>query len=134
MFTIDRLVAETLSQKNISKTLLKLSRNLEALTSKVDLILASQSRIVPVGTIKEKTAKNQIPSEALDVMTLLSLPDHLRKTAVTICALRNATAADVARETGRARAVESNYLNQLVTMKYIQRERKGKKVYFYVTK
>jgi len=134
MFTIDRLVAETLSQKNISKTLLKLSRNLEALTGKVDLLLASQRRIVPVGAIEEKAAKSQIPCEALDVMTLLSLPDHLRKTAVTICALRSATAADVARETGRARAVESNYLNQLVTMKYIQRERKGKKVYFYVSK
>lgn len=131
---IDHSVAETLSRKNISKTLLKLSRNLETLTSKVDLILASQKRIVPVGAIEEKTAKNQIPCEALDVMTLLSLPDHLRKTAVTICAQRSATAADVARETGRARAVESNYLNQLVTMKYIQRERKGKKVYFYVSK
>ena len=131
---IDRIVAETLSQKNISKTLLKVSRNLEALTSKVDLILASHKRAVPAGAIAEKTAKNQIPCEALDVMTLLSLPDHLRKTAVTICALRSATAADVAGETRRARAVESNYLNQLVTMKYIQRERKGKKVYFYVSK
>jgi len=133
MFTIDPLVAETLSRKDISKTLLKLSRNLEALNSKVDLILASRKKIVPGAATGEKTAKNQIPREALDVMTLLSLPDHLRKTAVTICALRSATAADVARETGRARAVESNYLNQLVTMKYIQRERKGKKVYFYVS-
>jgi len=133
MFTIDPLVAETLSRKDISKTLLKLSRNLEALSGKVDLILASRKKIVPGAATGEKTAKNQIPREALDVMTLLSLPDHLRKTAVTICALRSATAADVARETGRARAVESNYLNQLVTMKYIQRERKGKKVYFYVS-
>jgi len=114
--------------------LLKVSRDLEALTSKVDLILASQKRVVPARAIGEKITKNQIPCEALDVMTLLSLPDHLRKTAVAICALRSATAADVAGETGRARAVESNYLNQLVTMKYIQRERKGKKVYFYVSK
>ena len=129
-----RLVAETLSRKNISKTLLELSKNLETLTSKVDLILASQKKTVPLRSVEEKTAKNEISFEALDVMTLLSLPDHLRKTAVTICALRSATAADVARETGRARAVESNYLNQLVTMKYIQRERKGKKVYFYVSK
>ena len=127
-------MAETLSREIISKTLLKLSRDLEALTSKVDLILASQKRMIPVRAVDEKTAKNEVPYEALDVMTLLSLPDHLRKTAVAVTALRRATAADVARETGRARAAESNYLNQLVTMKHIQRERKGKKVYFYVTK
>jgi len=127
-------VAETLSRENISKTLLKISRNLEALASKVDLLLASQKRTIPLRAVEEKTEKNQIPYEALDVMTLLSLPDHLRKTAVTICKLGRATAADVSRDTGRARAVESNYLNQLVTMKHIQRERKGKKVYFYATK
>jgi len=131
---IDRSVAETLSRKNISKTLLELSKNLKTLTSKVDLILASQKKTVPLRSIEEKTAKNEISFEALDVMTLLSLPDHLRKTAVMITKLGRATAADVARETGRARAVESNYLNQLVTMKHVQRERKGKKVYFYVSK
>jgi len=114
--------------------LLKISRNLEALASKVDLLLTSQKRTIPLRAVEEKPEKNQIPYEALDVMTLLSLPDHLRKTAVMITKLGRATAADVARETGRARAVESNYLNQLVTMKHIQRERKGKKVYFYVTK
>jgi len=134
MSMIDRLVAETLSRENISKTLLKLSRNLETLASKVDLILASQKRAIPVRAVDEKTVEKEIPSEALDVMTLLSLPDHLRKTAVTICKLGRATAADVAKETGRARAAESNYLNQLVTMKHIQRERKGKKVYFYLAK
>jgi len=123
-----------LSQKNISKTLLKLSKNLETLASKVDLILASQKKTVPLRSTEEKKAKNEISLEALDVMTLLSLPDHLRKTAVMITKLGRATAADVARETGHARAVESNYLNQLVAMKHIQRERKGKKVYFYVTK
>ena len=114
--------------------MLKISRNLEALASKVDLLLTSPRRTIPLKAIEEKTGKNQIPYEALDVMTLLSLPDHLRKTAVTICKLGRATAADVAEETGRARAAESNYLNQLVTMKHVQRERKGKKVYFYVTK
>jgi len=131
---IDRSVAETLSRKNISKTLLELSRNLETLTGKVDLILASQKKTVPLRSVEEKTAKNEISFEALDVMTLLSLPDHLRKTAIMITKLGRATAAEVARETGRARAVESNYLNQLVTMKHIQRERKGKKVCFYVSK
>ena len=127
-------MAEILSKETTSKILLKLSKDLKALTGKVDLILASQKRAIPLRTVDEKAAENEASYEALDVMTLLSLPDHLRKTAVAASTLRRATAADVAKETGRARAAESNYLNQLVTMKYIQRERKGKKVYFYVTK
>lgn len=71
-------------------------------------------------------------TEALDVMTLLSLPDHLRKSALTIVKLKRAMAEDVARETGRARAIESAYLNQLVRMGYLERMRDGKRVYFMV--
>jgi predicted transcriptional regulator len=70
--------------------------------------------------------------DVLDVMTLLSLPDHLRKTAVTLCKLDHATADEVADQTKRARAVESGYLNQLVLMGYVKKERRGRKAYFYV--
>jgi len=75
----------------------------------------------------------EIP-DVLDVMTLLSLPDHLRKTAITICRLEQGTANDVAEQTKRARAVESSYLNQLVMMGYLKKERRGRKAYFYVEK
>ena len=70
--------------------------------------------------------------DVLDVMTLLALPDHLRKTAVTLCKLDHATADEVADQTKRARAVESGYLNQLVLMGYVKKERRGRKAYFYV--
>ena len=72
--------------------------------------------------------------EALDVMTLLSLPDHLRKTAISLCKLGEATADEVAENTKRARAVESGFLNQLVLMGYLKKERRGRKAYFYVEK
>jgi ArsR family transcriptional regulator, lead/cadmium/zinc/bismuth-responsive transcriptional repressor len=67
----------------------------------------------------------------LDVNTLLSLPDHLRKTAITVmnCG-KPVTAQDVANITKKSRAVESSYLNQLVVMEYMTLERKGKKAYF----
>ena len=62
--------------------------------------------------------ENRIPVEepvnlegALDTMTLLTLPDNLRKTALAMCKLSEATAQDVAGETGRKRAVESALLN-----------------------
>ncbi|MDI6819923.1 MAG: helix-turn-helix domain-containing protein [Candidatus Hodarchaeaceae archaeon] len=68
--------------------------------------------------------------EVLDIMTLLSLPDHLRKSAIAIVKLGKAMADDVAKETGRARAIESAYLNQLARMGYLKRQREGKRVYF----
>lgn len=71
------------------------------------------------------------PDASLDVMTLLSLPDHLRKTAMSICRCGRATAQEIASQTKRARAVESAYLNQLVIMGYLKKERKGRKAYFY---
>lgn len=73
-----------------------------------------------------------LPDASLDVMTLLSMPDHLRKTAMTICRSGRATAEDVAGQTSRARAVESAYLNQLVIMGYVKKERKGRKAYFFI--
>lgn len=38
----------------------------------------------------------------------------------------------IAEQTKRARAVESAYLNQLVIMEYLKKERKGRKAYFYI--
>jgi hypothetical protein len=73
-----------------------------------------------------------LPDAPLDVMTLLSMPDHLRKTAMAICRCGRATAQEIAEQTRRARAVESAYLNQLVIMGYLKKERKGRKAYFYV--
>jgi len=70
--------------------------------------------------------------ETLDVMTLLSLPDHLRKTASVVCEKGRTTAEKIAEATQRARAVESGYLNQLVRMGYLKKERKGRQVLFSV--
>lgn len=68
----------------------------------------------------------------LDSETLMGMPDHLRKTALTLCNLGEATAEDVSAKTGRARAVESDYLNQLVNLGHVKKKRKGRKVYFYI--
>jgi len=104
----------------------KIRENLEQLNEKIDVMIEIQ-----------KHGQREIPDslpEALDVMTLLSLPDHLRKTAVALCKLEEATANEVAEQTKRARAVESGYLNQLVIMGYLKKERRGRKAYFFVDK
>ena len=70
--------------------------------------------------------------ETLDVMTLLALPDHLRRTASIVCDQGRITAQDVSDMTRRSRAVESGYLNQLVQMGYLRKDRGGRRVYFSV--
>ena len=104
----------------------KIRENLEQLNAKIDVMIEIQKH-------GQRALPENLP-EALDVMTLLSLPDHLRKTAVTLCKLEEATADEVSEQTKRARAVESGYLNQLVIMGYMKKERRGRKAYFFVDK
>jgi hypothetical protein len=101
----------------------KIRENLERMNEKMEVMIELQKH--------GRRDFQPIPDAPLDVMTLLSMPDHLRKTAMTICRAGRATAADIAQQTSRARAVESAYLNQLVIMGYLKKERKGRKAYFY---
>lgn len=114
---------ETLGKKPL-QVLEKIRENLEKLNEKMEIIIELQKR--------ERKELQPLPETPLDVMTLLSMPDHLRKTAMTVCRLGRATADEIAQQTHRARAVESAYLNQLVIMGYLKKERKGRKAYFYV--
>jgi hypothetical protein len=114
-------------EKTPTQILEKIRESLDRLNEKMDVFIDIQKHN-PRGNLDQS-----IP-DVLDVMTLLSLPDHLRKTAVTLCKLGQATAEEVAEQTKRARAVESGYLNQLMLMGYVKKERKGRKAYFYVEK
>jgi len=114
---------EALGKKPL-QILEKIRENLEKLNEKMEIIIELQKR--------ERKELQPLPEAPLDVMTLLSMPDHLRKTAMTVCRLGRATADEIAQQTRRARAVESAYLNQLVIMGYLKKERKGRKAYFYV--
>ena len=112
-------------QKSATQILERIRESVDRLNEKIDIVIEIQRH----GQRDSET----IP-DVLDVMTLLSLPDHLRKTAVTLCKIGQATADEVAGQTKRARAVESGYLNQLVLMGYVKKERRGRKAYFYVEK
>ena len=105
----------------------KIEESLERLNDKMEVIIEIQK----TGNDNQKSAPG-LPDASLDVMTLLSMPDHLRKTAMAICRCVRGTAEEIAGQTSRARAVESAYLNQLVIMGYLKKERKGRKAYFFV--
>ena len=114
---------EVLGKKPLS-VLEKIRESLERLNEKMEVMIELQKH----GRQDFEPMSADAP---LDVMTLLSMPDHLRKTAMTICRSGRATAEEIAQQTNRARAVESAYLNQLVIMGYLKKERKGRKAYFY---
>ena len=116
-------------EKNQARLLEKIKECLDKLNEKMEVFIELQKN-----EQKEDVMKLPGLPEALDVMTLLSLPDHLRKSAISLCKLGEATAEEVAENTRRARAVESGYLNQLVIMGYLKKERRGRKTFFYVEK
>jgi hypothetical protein len=89
----------------------KIEESLEKLNDKIEIMIELQKN----GNANTNNPKAllPLPDASLDVMTLLSMPDHLRKTAMDICRCSRATAEEIADQTKRARAVESAYLNQL---------------------
>ena len=104
----------------------KIKENLEKLNEKMEVMIELQKHDT------KDTMQPPLTETPLDVMTLLSMPDHLRKTAMTVCRLGRATADEIAQQTHRARAVESAYLNQLVIMSHLKKQRDGRKAYFFV--
>jgi hypothetical protein len=63
---------------------------------------------------------------------ILDFPKHLQVTALTLIKLGSATATEVSAVTGKERAVESAYLNQLVVMQMVRKERQDRKAVFTV--
>lgn len=119
------MASQEILNKKPLHVLEKIKENLEKLNEKMEVMIELQKH-------GKQDIQPPLTDTPLDVMTLLSMPDHLRKTAMTLCRLGRATADEIAQQTRRARAVESAYLNQLVLMGYLKKERKGRKAYFYV--
>ena len=98
---------QTFSKRPIS-ILEKIEESLERLNDKIEVMIEIQKN----GSDAPKSTMG-LPDASLDVMTLLSMPDHLRKTAMSICRCTKATAEEIAQQTNRARAVEAHILTNL---------------------
>ena len=86
-----------------------------------------------LGQIEIKTAASTAISGPRFVPgTLSSLPEHLRRSMETIVTIGQGTAEVIAEKTGRSRAAESDYLNQLVDRGFLKKEKVGKEVVFQV--
>jgi len=67
------------------------------------------------------------------LIKILKLPGHLQKTMIAVVELEEATATMVSEKTGRARAIESSYLNKLVEMGYLRKEKRKRRAYFFLS-
>lgn len=115
--------------KQLREVILETNRKLDRIIS----LLEDIRRGLPASYKKMAEVESALSTGILDAVTLLSVPDHLRRTLVALAKLGGeATSEDVAKTTGRARAVESAYLNQLATLGYVIKERRGRKVYFVI--
>jgi hypothetical protein len=63
---------------------------------------------------------------------VLKFPKHLQVSVTSLLKIGSATAEQVAAVTGKARAVESSYLNQLAVMHIVRKEQRGRTVFFSV--
>ncbi len=64
----------------------------------------------------------------------LTVPDSIRKSLFAVSRLTSCTADEVSEITGRHRSIENKYLNELYRGGWLERERKGKKIYYSLSK
>jgi hypothetical protein len=112
------------------KPIREIVRILGEISQKLERILESQTVMIRY-LEKSQPVQTKRPMP-IDVDTLLKLPDHLRISVQALMGLKSATAEEIAAQTHRTRAAESDYLNQLLKMGYLKKERRGRTVFFSV--
>ncbi len=91
-----------------------------------------EKKLGKIETELEEIRKQLLEPDLVNTKSLVELPDHLRKTAVGLMRIGQGTASDVSRRTGRARAVESGYLNQLERQGYVTSFRRSRQKFFSI--
>lgn len=79
--------------------------------------------------VREIRGENSV-KKPLDAIAILSLPEHLRKTALTVHKMGRATAAMIAEATGSKVDVEKSNLLELRELGYLDMEKQGEDFFF----
>jgi hypothetical protein len=80
--------------------------------------------------IERNYSKTQSHPIDLQESELITLPDHLRRSFMIVASKGECDASVVSNFTGRCRAIESSYLNQLERMGWVSKRRVSKVVHF----
>ncbi len=79
----------------------------------------------------ENTISNWHPQPVeISESKLISLSDHLRKSFMVVASRGECNATEVSNLTGRSRAMESSYLNQLTRMGWLTKRRNSRTLHF----
>jgi hypothetical protein len=74
----------------------------------------------------------EVQEVTMDVTTLLSLPDNLRKTGIAVMKYKEGTVDDIAIEIGITDREAKNYLDRLTLMKMLNKKREGDQLIYYI--
>lgn len=115
----------------------RLEREVLTLKGYLEQIVVDQQKLISMAgkpqTGQKQVIDDEITNDSLDVGMLLKLPDHLRKTVLALAKLIEGRADEVSHLTGRARAIESGYLNQLVRLGYVKKLRRKHQIFFILS-
>jgi len=118
-------------EKDAAEALARMEKDFGAMKTYLEQMVFLQKEILDrLG--QEQTKAKESEDGGLDAAVLLKLPDHLRKTMIALGKILEGRADGVAQLTGRTRAIESGYLNQLMRMGYIKKVRKKHQIYFSI--
>jgi len=118
-------------EKDTLEALARMEKDFGAMKTYLEQMVFLQKEILDrLG--QERTKAKESEDGGLDAAVLLKLPDHLRKTMIALSKLIEGRADGVAQLTGRTRAIESGYLNQLMRMGYIKKVRRKHQIYFSI--
>lgn len=132
------VLTETDSESIAKKGVIELSGRFELHTPLIEeirrIMESSAERVEKaISKLLESSGRSEVgPRETAPIRTAVRvmLSPALRKTLEALSQLGSATAEEVASLTGRTRPLESVYLNQLVQMGLVEKERRGQKIYF----
>jgi uncharacterized membrane protein len=111
-------------------------RKMQSAVEEINIINQKNSEIINK-TIQEIIYSLRIEAVEIEVSGfkpsfIFELPDHLRYTIKAVMEKGNISAEEVSKITERSRSLESAYLNQLVRLGYIEKNRKGQIVLYKI--
>jgi hypothetical protein len=74
--------------------------------------------------------EQEVEGKHLDAITILSLPKHLRKSAIAMLKISKGHVSTVTKITGNDENIESIYLEELTEMGYLRKQKNESEVYY----
>jgi hypothetical protein len=128
---LDYIFQETLSSiLQVIKTRFELPRGTRILVRLDQILQELQNIRYRLDDIENMFSKWNPQPLTVPESELFSLPDNLRKSYLIVVSKGECSATEVSNLTGRSRAIESSYLNQLVRMDRLTKRRNSKTLNF----